>query len=92
MMDPQLLATLVFAMGAALVVLIPYLLKVKEEGVAFNMQYLYGLILSILVAALVAMPSEVDVSFKGLAMILLAGMGMQGAINKGVSELQKRKQ
>jgi hypothetical protein len=56
------------------------------------MQYFYGLILSVLAASLVAMPAEVDVSFKGLAMIFMAGMGVQGVANKGVSMLQKRKQ
>jgi hypothetical protein len=92
MMDPQLLATLAFGVGAALAVLVPYVLKVREDGVSFNMQYFYGLILSVLAASLVAMPAEVDVSFKGLAMIFMAGMGTQGAVNKGVSILQKRKQ
>lgn len=87
-----MLATLVFGIGAALAVLVPYLLKVREESLAFDMQYFYGLILSVLIAALVAMPSEVDVSFRGLALILMAGMGVQGAVNKGIGVLKKRKQ
>lgn len=91
-MDVQLMATLAFAFGASLTVLVPYALKAKAEGITFDMQYFYGLILSVLAAALVAMPAEVDVSFKGLGMIFMAGMGMQGAVNKGVSALKKRKQ
>jgi hypothetical protein len=90
-MDVQVIATLVFATGAALTVLVPYLLKLKEKTIPFDANYFYGLILSVLVASLVAMPAEVDTSFRGLAMIFMAGMGIQGAVNKGVSEVLKRK-
>ena len=90
-MDVGIMAVMAFALGAALNVLVPYILKTRESGVAFDVHYFYGLALSVVVASLVALPAEVDVSFKGLAMIFLAGMGMQGAVNKGVSTIKKRK-
>lgn len=90
-MDPEMIAVIVFGIGAGLAMLVPYLIKVRQEALAFDMQYFYGLILSVVVAAFVALPAEVDVSFRGLIMLFLAGMGMQGAVNKGVSALKKRK-
>lgn len=90
-MDVGLMAVMAFALGAALAVLVPYMLKARETGVEFDLKYFYGLILSVIVASLVALPAEVDTSFRGLAMIFMAGMGMQGAVNKGISMRIKRK-
>lgn len=84
-----MLATLVFAIGAAMAVLVPYVLKVREEAIKFDMRYFYGLLVSVIIAAIAAMPSEVDVSVKGLGMIFLAGLGLQSVMNKGVKILKK---
>ena len=91
-MDVGLMAVMAFALGAAMSVLVPYLLKARETGVSFDVHYFYGLVLSVVVASLVALPVEVDTSFRGLALLFMAGIGMQGVTNKGVSILNKRKQ
>ena len=90
-MDVGIMAVMAFALGAAMSVLVPYILKARESDVAFDVHYFYGLVLSVVVAALVALPVEVDTSFRGLALLFMAGMGMQGAMNKGVSAVVKRK-
>lgn len=92
MIGPEMIAVLVFAAGAALAVVVPYILKAREDGSKFDMQYFYGMVVAVVVAALVALPAEVDTSFRGLSLIFLAGMGMQGVANKSVTVLKKRKQ
>lgn len=90
-MEAEIMGVLVFAIGAVMAVMVPYVLKAYKDGVKFDVEYLYGASVSILVAAIVALPAEVDTTFRGLAMIFLAGMGMQGVANKIVSVHRSRK-
>ena len=55
----------------------------KEENIEFESSYLWGLVLSTIVATFAAVPSEVDVTFRGLFLLFLAGVGLQGIVNKG---------
>ena len=90
MIDTQIIGFLVVVVGAMCGLVIPALLKMKEKGEKFKMSYLYGLCISVVVAAFALVPSEVDIGFKPLALLFLAGVGMQGIINKGNSERMKR--
>jgi hypothetical protein len=90
-MEAEMMGVMALAVGAIMAVLVPYILKAYKSGEAFDVQYFYGLVLSVVVAALVALPAEVDTSFRGLALLFLAGTGIQGAVNKGISVYKKKK-
>jgi hypothetical protein len=92
MIDTQVIGFLAVVAGALCGLVIPALLKMQEEGQTFKMSYLYGLCISVVVAAFALIPDEVEVGFKPLAMLFLAGIGMQGIINKGNSVRIKMKE
>jgi O-antigen/teichoic acid export membrane protein len=83
MIDTQVIGFLAVVAGAFCGLVIPAVLKMKEEGQTFEMSYLYGLCISVVVAAFALVPSEVTVTFSSLMVLFLAGVGMQGIINKG---------
>ena len=82
-MDVGIIAFFTIFFGAFCGFIIPTILKMHEEGIVFELSYLWGLALSTIVASFAAMPSEVDVSFRGLSLLFLAGVGLQGIVNKG---------
>ena len=81
-MDPQIIAFVAIVVGAMAGVTVPYLLKVYEEGVAFELSYLYTMILSLVMAAFFVIPDNPDLSFKGLLTLFLAGAGLEWMVNK----------
>ena len=92
MIDTQIIGFIAIVAGAMCGLVIPALLKMREAGVTFKMSYLYGLCITVVIAAFALIPSEVEVGFKPLAMLFLAGVGMQGIINKGNSVRLKMKE
>jgi hypothetical protein len=83
-MDIQIIAFAMILVGAVCGLIIPALIKMHESGVTFKLSYLYGLGLSTVVAAFAALPSdEITITFKSLFMLFLAGVGLQGIVNKG---------
>jgi hypothetical protein len=82
MIDSQIIAFLTIMAGATCGVVVPYLFKVKEEGIAFNKSYIYGMLLSLVVAAFVVLPDSVEMSFKPLFTLFLAGAALEVAANK----------
>jgi hypothetical protein len=82
MIDSQIIAFVVIMAGATCGVVVPYLFKVKEEGIAFNKSYIYGMLLSLVVAAFVVLPDSVEMSFKPLFTLFLAGAALEVAANK----------
>ena len=82
-MDTQIIAFSAILFGAMCGFIIPTLLKMWEEEIEFAPSYLWGLFLSTIVAVIASMPIEVDLSFNGLALLFLAGVGLQGIVNKG---------
>jgi hypothetical protein len=91
MIDSQIIAFVVIMAGAACGVVIPYLLKREEEGVPFNASYIYGMILSLAVAAFAVLPASVEIAFKPLFTLFLAGAALEVAVNKVNSARIKRK-
>ena len=81
-MDTQIIAFAVIMAGALCGVIIPYLLKMQEEGVSFNMSYIYGMVISLVVAAFAILPDSVPLQFKPLFALFLAGAALQSVINK----------
>ena len=81
-MDTQIVAFAVIMVGALCGVIIPYLLKAREEGIEFNMSYIYGMVLSLVVAAFTILPNTIEIAFKPMFALFLAGAGLQMAINK----------
>ena len=81
-MDPQIIAFVAIVVGAMAGVAVPYLLKVYEEGVAFEVSYFYTMILSLVMAAFFVIPDNPDLSFKGLLTLFLAGAGLEWMVNK----------
>lgn len=81
-MDTQIIAFTAIIIGALCGVIIPYLLKVREEGVAFNMSYIYAMILGLVVSAFAILPDSVELAFKPLFALFLAGAALQVAANK----------
>ena len=81
-MDTQIVAFAVIMVGALCGVIIPYLLKAREEGIEFNMSYIYGMVLSLVVAAFTILPNTIEIAFKPMFALFLAGAALQTAINK----------
>ena len=81
-MDTQIVAFGVIMAGALCGVIIPYLLKAREEGIEFNMSYIYAMVIGLVVAAFVILPDTVELAFKPLFALFLAGAALQTAINK----------
>jgi len=82
-MDTQIVSFIVMFFGALCGFIIPTLIKMREEEIDFAPSYLWGLFLSTIVAIIASMPIEVELTFNGLALLFLAGVGLQGIVNKG---------
>jgi hypothetical protein len=91
MIDSQIIAFVVIMAGAICGVVVPYLFKMKEEGVAFDSSYIYGMILGLVVAAFVVLPDSVEIAFKPLFTLFLAGAALEVATNKVNSIRIKKK-
>ena len=81
-MDTQIVAFIVIMIGALCGVIIPYLLKIQEEGRKFNMSYIYGMVISLVVAAFAILPDTIELAFKPLFALFLAGAALQVVANK----------
>lgn len=81
-MDTQIIAFLAIMVGALCGVIIPYLLKAREEGIDFNMSYIYAMVISLVVAAFAILPDTVELAFKPLFALFLAGAALQTVVNK----------
>jgi hypothetical protein len=69
--------------GAICAIVIPFVIKAKETGDSFNLSYIYGLLLSLVIAAFAILPTEpVPMEFKPLFALFLAGAGLQTVANK----------
>ena len=88
--DTQIIAFIAIFIGAICGTFIPYLLKAKDEGLPFNYTYIYGMVFGLIVAAFAVLPSSVEVAFKPLFGLFLAGAGLQVAINKANTARIKR--
>jgi len=86
-MDAQILAFVAILSGAFCAVVIPYILKKANdpEGPKFDISYIYGMILTLVAAAFLLMPETVDTSFQGIMTLFLAGLGLEGTVNKANS-------
>jgi O-antigen/teichoic acid export membrane protein len=83
-MDTQIIAFGMILVGAICGLVIPALIAMHERGEEFKLSYLYGLGLSVPVAAFAALPTdEISLTFRSLFMLFLAGVGLQGIVNKG---------
>lgn len=90
-MDTQIIAFGVIVLGALCGLVIPALIAMQEKGEKFKVSYLWGLGLSVGVAAFAALPEgEVAITFKSLFLLFLAGVGLQGISNKGNSVRLKK--
>ena len=90
-MDPQIIAFGLIAAGAVFMLIIPALLKMVEEGEKFKASYLWGLGVSVVIAAFAALPEDIEtITFKSGFLLFLAGAGLQGIFNKTNSERIKR--
>lgn len=90
-MDPQIVAFLAIMVGAMGGVIVPYLLKLREEGVTFELSYLYTMVVSLAMAAFFVIPDDPDLSFKGVFTLFLAGAGLEWMVNKMNTIRIKRK-
>ena len=90
-MDVGIIAFFAIFFGALCGFIIPTILKMREEEIEFETSYLWGLVLSTIVATIAAAPSEIDVTFRGLSLLFLAGVGLQGIVNKGNTMRLKHK-
>jgi hypothetical protein len=91
MIDTQIIAFAVIMVGAICGVVLPYLFKVSEEGVPFDKSYIYGMLLSLVVAAFVVLPDSVEIAFKPLFTLFLAGAALEVVANKVNSARIKKK-
>jgi hypothetical protein len=83
-MDTQIIAFGMLLVGAICGLVLPALIAMHEKGEEFKLSYLYGLGLSVVVAAFAALPTdEIALTFRSLFMLFLAGVGLQGIVNKG---------
>ena len=89
-MDTQIIAFIAIMVGALCGVIIPYLLKARKEDIKFDMSYLYAMILSLALAAFAILPNTVEIAFKPLFALFLAGTGLQVAAN-GLNTLRIKK-
>jgi O-antigen/teichoic acid export membrane protein len=77
MIDSQIIAFVVIMAGAVCGVIVPYLFKVMEDGRKFDKSYLWGLVLSLVVAAFAVLPDTIEIAFKPLFGLFLAGLGLE---------------
>lgn len=85
-MDTQIIAFGAIVAGALCGLIIPALLAMHEKGESFKASYLWGLGLSVAVAAFAALPDDdFVITFKSFFMLFLAGVGLQGINNIGNS-------
>ena len=92
-MDPDIIVFATIAVGALFGVVVPALLAMHEKGEKFKISYLYGMCIPLVVGAFAAMPEEpVVLTFKSLFLLFLAGVGLQGIVNKGNSMRIKAKE
>jgi hypothetical protein len=92
-MDTQIIAFGIIVAGALCGVVIPALVVMHERGEAFKVSYLYGLCIPIAAAAFAALPEdEISITFRSLFLLFLAGVGLQGIVNKGNSIRIKAKE
>ena len=83
-MDPDIIVFATIATGALFAVVVPALLAMHEKGEKFKISYLYGMCIPLVVGAFAAMPEDpVTLTFRSLFMLFLAGVGLQGIVNKG---------
>ena len=62
------------------------------KGEKFKISFLYGMCIPLVVGAFAAMPEEpVTLTFRSLFLLFLAGVGLQGIVNKGNSMRIKAK-
>jgi len=82
-MDTLIIAFIAILAGAICGVIIPYLLKVHEDiSIQFDASYLYSMVLSLVIAAFAILPDTVEIAFKPLFALFLAGVALQVAMNK----------
>lgn len=92
-MDTQIIAYGIILVGILCGVVIPALIAIHEKGEAFKMSYLYGVSISAAVGAFAVLPEdEITLTFRSLFMLFLAGVGLQGIVNKGNTIRIKAKQ
>ena len=90
-MNQEIIAFGLIVAGALVMLVIPALLKMIEEGVKFKASYLWGLGVSVVIAAFAALPEEaITITFKSGFLLVLSGAGLQGIFNKTNSERIKR--
>jgi len=83
-MDSSIIAFLAIFVGALCAVVVPHILKKMDnpEGPKFNISYVYGMILTVVAASFMLIPETVDTSFRGIMTMFLAGLGIEGVVNK----------
>lgn len=92
-MDPDIIVFASIATGALFGVVAPALLAMHERGEKFKISYLYGMCIPLVVGAFAAMPEDpVALTFRSLFLLFLAGVGLQGIVNKGNTMRIKAKQ
>jgi len=86
-MDPTILAFVSVFAGALCAVVIPYILKKSDnpEGSKFDISYIYSMILTLVAASFLLIPEVVNTSFQGIMTLFLAGLGLEGTVNKANS-------
>jgi len=86
-MDPTILAFVAIFAGALCAVVVPFILKKANdpEGPKFDISYIYGMILTLVAASFLIIPETVDTSFQGIMTLFLAGLGLEGTVNKANS-------
>ena len=83
-MDPDIIIFATIAVGALFGVVVPALIAMHEKEEKFKLSYLYGMCIPLVVGAFAAMPEdEVTLTFRSLFLLFLAGVGLQGIVNKG---------
>ena len=95
-MENTIIAFAAILVGAICGVIVPFLLKRlnNPEAGAFDFSYVYALILTIVISsfALLPEPELIDTSFRGIFTLFLAGLGLEGVMNKANTVRIKGKQ
>jgi len=84
MIEPTVYAFMAIFAGAICGVFIPYLLKKMEnpDGPGFKISYLYAMMITLIISSFAIIPETVDMSFRGIMTLFLAGLGLEGVLNK----------
>ena len=83
-MDPDIITFAIIVSGAIFAIVVPALIAMHEKGEEFKLSYLYGLLIPLAIGAFAAMPEEpVALTFRSVFLLFLAGVGLQGIVNKG---------